>query len=105
MRKGINNMNKPDRRIMQCTVFIVMFVMLLLPMPVYAAEVTSKLNSLYDLVLNIVTGAGVIVLAWGVFEFAMAYQSHDSAQQTMSLKKVVAGIIMVGAPQIVSMLK
>ena len=67
--------------------------------------VTQKLGSLNELVLGIVTAAGVIVLAWGIFEFATAYQSHDTSQQTMSLKKVVSGIIMVAAPQIVSLLK
>ena len=69
------------------------------------AVVTQKLGSLNDLVLGIVTAAGVIVLAWGIFEFATAYQSHDTSQQTMSLKKVVSGIIMVTAPQIISLLK
>ena len=69
------------------------------------AVVVQKLGSLNDLVLGIVTAAGVIVLAWGIFEFATAYQSHDTSQQTMSLKKVVSGIIMVTAPQIIALLK
>ena len=75
-------------------------------MNVMAAEaVTSKINSLYDIVLGIITAAGVIVLAWGIFEFASAYQSRDTAQQTDSLKKVVSGIIMVAAPTIINLLK
>ena len=69
------------------------------------AVVTQKLGALNELVLGIVTAAGVIVLAWGIFEFATAYQSHDTSQQTMSLKKVVSGIIMVTAPQIINLLK
>ena len=87
-------------------------VMLTLTMSVLAAGtaaassvVTAKLGSLNDLVLGIVTAAGVIVLAWVIFEFATAYQSHDTSQQTMSLKKVVSGIIMVAAPQIIALLK
>ena len=87
-------------------------VMLTLTMSVLTAGtaaassvVTAKLGSLNDLVLGIVTAAGVIVLAWGIFEFATAYQSHDTSQQTMSLKKVVSGIIMVAAPQIIALLK
>lgn len=49
--------------------------------------------------------AGEIVLAWGVFEFASAYQSRDTAQQTDSLKKVVAGILMCLATTIINLLK
>ena len=80
--------------------------LLMLPMHVCAAEaVTSKINALNEIVLSIVTAAGVIVLAWGIFEFATAYQSHDTSQQTMSLKKVVSGILMVGAPTIINLLK
>lgn len=78
----------------------------MLPVPVYATEVvTSKINALNEIVLSIVTAAGVIVLAWGIFEFATAYQSHDTSQQTMSLKKVISGILMVGAPTIINLLK
>lgn len=55
--------------------------------------------------LTIITAAGAIVLAWGVFEFASAYQSRDTAQQTDSLKKVVAGILMCLAPTIINLLK
>lgn len=78
----------------------------IIPVPVYATEVvTSKINALNEIVLSIVTAAGVIVLAWGIFEFATAYQSHDTSQQTMSLKKVISGILMVGAPTIINLLK
>ena len=83
-----------------------MMTAVMISMNVMAAEaVTSKINSLYDIVLGIITAAGVIVLAWGIFEFASAYQSRDTAQQTDSLKKVVSGIIMVAAPTIINLLK
>ncbi|WP_373216225.1 hypothetical protein [Ruminococcus sp. 5_1_39BFAA] len=83
-----------------------MLLLLMMPVQAGAAEVvTSKINALNEIVLNIVTAAGVIVLAWGIFEFATAYQSHDTSQQTMSLKKVISGILMVGAPTIINLLK
>lgn len=81
-------------------------MLVMIPIRVYAAEVvTGKINALNEIVLSIVTAAGVIVLAWGIFEFATAYQSHDTSQQTMSLKKVISGILMVGAPTIINLLK
>lgn len=81
-----------------------LFCLALLPAQA-AEEVTAKINSLYELVLNIITAAGVIVLAWGIFEFATAYQQHDTSQQTMSLKKVISGFIMIAAPTIINLLK
>ena len=69
------------------------------------AAITAKITKLYDLVLGIIKAAGAIVLAWGVFEFAAGYQSHDSSQQTQSLKKVISGILMCGASTVIAMVK
>lgn len=75
-------------------------------LPVQATSaVVAKINTLSELVLGIITAAGVIVLAWGIFEFATGYQGHDTSQQTASLKKVISGLIMVFAPQIIDTLK
>ena len=81
-------------------------LLLMTPMNAFAAaQVQGKMNNLYSIVTTIITAAGAIVLAWGVFEFASAYQSRDTAQQTDSLKKVVAGILMCLAPTIINLLK
>ena len=69
------------------------------------ATITNKINKLYSLVLGIIKAAGAIVLAWGVFEFAAGYQSHDSSQQTQSLKKVISGILMCGASTVIALVK
>ena len=76
--------------------------------PAYATNtsaITGKINNLYNLVLGIIKAAGAIVLAWGVFEFAAGYQSHDSSQQTQSLKKVISGILMCGASTVIALVK
>ena len=89
------------------TVWLVLFTALMMtPMTAFAAsQVQAKINNLYQIVTTIITAAGAIVLAWGVFEFASAYQSRDTAQQTDSLKKVVAGILMCLATTIINLLK
>ena len=85
---------------------ILLFLLLLsIPINVFAtSEVVSRINSLQSLVMGIITAAGAIVLAWGVFDFAAGYQAHDTSQQTQSLKKVVAGILMLLAQSVVDML-
>lgn len=74
--------------------------------PVYASstDITGKIDALQSLVLGIIQSAGAIVLLWGIFEFATSYQSHDTTQQTQSLKKVVSGLLMVAAGTVVSIL-
>jgi len=96
---------KRDRRGLM-TVLATMTILAMIPMnALAAAQVQGKINNLYSIVTTIITAAGAIVLAWGVFEFASAYQSRDTAQQTDSLKKVVAGILMCLAPTIINLLK
>lgn len=88
------------------TVILTIGVLVISTCPaVYAAgsgDITAKIDALKDLVLGIIQSAGAIVLLWGIFEFASAYQSHDTTQQTASLKKVISGILMVAAGTIVS---
>ena len=85
---------------------ILLFLLLLsIPINVFAtSEVVSRINSLQSLVMGIITAAGAIVLAWGVFDFAAGYQAHATSQPTQSLKKVVAGILMLLAKSVVDML-
>jgi len=106
----MNLIQKKEKRKNNCgaavTALTTMALLLMAPMNAFAAaQVQGKINNLYSIVTTIITAAGAIVLAWGVFEFASAYQSRDTAQQTDSLKKVVAGILMCLAPTIINLLK
>lgn len=83
----------------------VMVMSFAVPALASSSAITGKINNLYNLVLGIIKAAGAIVLAWGVFEFAAGYQSHDSAQQTQSLKKVISGILMCGASTVIALVK
>jgi hypothetical protein len=58
-------------------------------------EVQGRLNLIWNLVMGIMTAAGAIVLAWGIFEFASSYQHHDTSGRTSALKKVISGILMI----------
>ena len=95
------------RKIIAAAAFLTAAAAVTLACPAFASSttITSKINNLYSLVLGIIKAAGAIVLAWGVFEFAAGYQSHDSSQQTQSLKKVISGILMCGASTVISLVK
>ena len=69
-----------------------------------ADAITGKINNLYNLVKSIIIAIGAIVLIWGVFDFATAWQSHDSTQMTAGIRKIVSGVLMAGAGTVVSIL-
>lgn len=73
---------------------------------VCAQEAVTKINSLSELFMNILSAMGVMILGYGVFNLAaFGLSSHDPSQMTQGIKSVVAGIIVIGAPQIVNFLK
>lgn len=101
----VKKVNRGMKRNKRTILFYTLVFLLAVPFPALATDqVVSRINSLETLVMGIITAAGAIVLAWGVFDFAAGYQAHDSAQQTASLKKVVAGILMLLAQSVVDML-
>ena len=69
-----------------------------------ATGADAIINNLYNLVKSIIIAIGAIVLIWGVFDFATAWQSHDSTQMTAGIRKIVAGVLMAGAGTVVSIL-
>lgn len=72
--------------------------------PVFAtAEVVANINIIYTLVSGIIGAIGAITLLYGIFEWASAYQQHDSSQMTVGLKKIVSGLIMVAATAIIAL--
>lgn len=67
-------------------------------------QVTAKFNTLKDIVTAIVSGVGVIVTLWGISEWGMAFQGQDGTMQAHSFKRIAGGLIMILAPQILSIL-
>lgn len=81
--------------------FTVLFA-LVLSVPVFATEITASINKLYSLISSIVVAIGAIVLLWGVFDFATAWQDHNTPQMTSGIKKVVSGLLMVFASAVIT---
>ena len=98
---------KTDNRKMVLTLIILASLgVMLFPQAALAADVvTGKIDSLNNLIMAIIAGIGVIFLAWGIFNFATALQSHDTPQQTAAIPKIVGGFICIGISAIVNALK
>lgn len=70
---------------------------------VYAQEDPIQIiNNLSDLIFQIITTIGGIVLGMGVFQFGMSWKSHDPSQRTNGLLGILGGIIMVSSKFIVN---
>ena len=72
-------MRNKKKIVLTAGTILVSVLMAATPALASSTAITGKINNLYTLVLGIIKAAGAIVLAWGVFEFAAGYQSHDSS--------------------------
>lgn len=75
---------------------------------VYAAStgstaISSGLTALTTLATDAVSGIGVFVTLWGIFEIGNAMQNHDGSMQAAAGKRITGGMIMVVAPQLLQL--
>ena len=59
--------------------------------------------TLLDIVKALVSAIGTIVLLWGLFEWGTSLQSPDGVQQSTAFKRIGGGLVMVLAPQLISL--
>lgn len=77
--------------------------------PVLAVEdganvIASGMKNLTELVKAFISAVGVIITLWGVFEWGNAMQSNDGMMQSAAFKRIGGGLVMVLAPQLLSVL-
>ena len=64
--------------------------------------ITSGFTNLLDIVKSLVSSIGTIVLLWGFFEWGTSMQSQDGVMQSSAFKRIGGGLVMVLAPQLIS---
>lgn len=74
--------------------------------PVYASVsgVTDTIENLKSLIISIVSGVGVIILAYNIWNWAQAYQSHDNATMSQALKGIIGGLTMAAIGAVLTFL-
>lgn len=56
----------------------------------------NGLGKLKTLTVGVVAGIGVVIVGWGAFELGTALFQHDTSQIPNAIKKIVAGVVMIG---------
>ena len=69
-----------------------------------ASGLGAKMNTIYQLVMSVVQGIGLILIAFGLMDFGPGISQHDSAQQLQGLKKMGGGAAMLLGPQSIQLL-
>ena len=64
--------------------------------------IASGFTNLLEIVKSLVSSIGTIVLLWGFFEWGTSMQSQDGVMQSSAFKRIGGGLVMVLAPQLIS---
>lgn len=76
---------------------------LIMSTPVFASSaVEGKFTGFKDIVVSFVTGIGLIITLWGIFEFGNAMQTQEGGATSQAMKRVGGGLVMIIAPEILN---
>lgn len=67
------------------------------------SSLDTGLSKLKTLTIGVIAGIGVVIVGWGGFELGTALFQHDTSQIPNAIKKIVAGVVMIGVGALVGL--
>ena len=107
--KVLKKKSAADRRAAKAGMLIeiVLFATLFASNTVLASDagaVTAKFDVLKDIIASIVSSIGIIITLWGIFEVGNSMQTGEGGATSQAMKRVGGGLVMVVAPQLLTLL-
>ena len=65
---------------------------------------SGMFTNVRSIIVSAISGIGVLVVLWGIFEWGMAYQTQEGTVQAQAFKRMAGGLIMVVASQILDII-
>lgn len=75
--------------------------------PVFAAGedgstiIKNGFDTIYNIIAAIVSAVGMLLLLWGVFEWAQSLNTQDGGAQSIAFKRIASGLVAILAPQLI----
>ena len=67
--------------------------------------INNYVNNVFEIIAAMVTSVGAIALLWAVFELGISMHGNDGMMMPSTFKRVIGGLIMTLAPQLVTAIK
>ena len=113
MKKRITNSNKLDcggakknkaLRFFYAGVVMVA-VMIATAIPVFAdGDPISVVSNLSTFIFGLIRAVGIIILAWGIVQVGMSFQSHDPSQRSQGFLTLAGGLVITFAKEILTLI-
>ena len=80
-------------------------VMICMAVPVFADDdPISVVNNLSTFIFGLIRAVGIIILAWGVVQVGMSFQSHDPSQRSQGFLTLAGGLVITFAKEILTLI-
>ena len=80
-------------------------LVLLMPgMALAAPDAVTTINNLKNLMLNLLSAVGVILVIWGIVQTAMGFKSQDGTQKAQGVLFLAGGALIAGVGPILTAL-
>jgi len=74
--------------------------------PAYASggDPIVVVNNLSTFIFGLIRAVGIIILAWGIVQVGMSFQSHDPSQRSQGFLTLAGGLVITFAKEILSLI-
>ena len=73
--------------------------------PVFAdGDPIAVVSNLSTFIFGLIRAVGIIILAWGVVQVGMSFQSHDPSQRSQGFLTLAGGLVITFAKEILTLI-
>lgn len=84
---------------------VCLVVILCAGMTVFAdGDPIGVVNNLSTFIFGLIRAVGIIILAWGVVQVGMSFQSHDPSQRSQGFLTLAGGLVITFAHEILTLI-
>ena len=100
--QGGANLKKKARLFIAITACIAIIVCTVIP--VLATDPITVVSNLSTFIFGLIRAVGIIILAWGVVQVGMSFQSHDPSQRSQGFLTLAGGLVITFAKEILTLI-
>ena len=73
--------------------------------PAYAdGDPIAVVSNLSTFIFGLIRAVGIIILAWGIVQVGMSFQSHDPSQRSQGFLTLAGGLVITFAKEILTLI-
>ena len=83
---------------------ICMIVIICMAMPAAASDPITVVGNLSTFIFGLIRAVGIVILAWGIVQVGMSFQSHDPSQRSQGFLTLAGGLVITFAKEILTLI-